>query len=208
MTKERTQGKECCFTVGGGILYVLHLSCTVYCRELHYQCPCTCSGCCIWKTELSFRSASSWMKKMCLCDARATVNDGFYSAEVELHPMWESLMDSWVHCEVGWHEHPLHERVRSNSHMHCKAHPSVVGAWIIQSHLYAPSKLPVQDKQTGLGPSTLLQQLTSASVKRSETASAPGKFYKPYTLGPALKQPTPFPPKAPFPIPDHSPRPH
>lgn len=46
-------------------------------------------------------------------------------------------------------------------------------------YLYGPSKLPVLDKQTGLGPSTSLQQLTSASVEWREAASVPDKFYKP-----------------------------
>lgn len=49
-----------------------------------------------------------------------------------------------------------------------------------------------------LGPSTSPQQLTSASVEPSETASAPDKFYKPRAFYSALKQPTPTPPKAPY----------
>lgn len=44
-----------------------------------------------------------------------------------------------------------------------------------------------------LGPSTSPQQLTSASVEPSETASAPDEFYKPHALYFALKQPTPTP---------------
>ncbi len=125
----------------------------------------TCSDCCIWTTvvraELQVCVQLRWIKKM--CNAKAIVNDGFYSAGLELHPMWKSLTDVRVHCEgnnhsvswVAWASatwtHAV-KPVQYNSHMYCKAHPSAVRAWIIQSHLslfpYAPSYLPVQDKQT------------------------------------------------------------
>lgn len=68
--------------------------------------------------------------------------------------------------------------------------------------------LPVQDEQPGLGPSTSLQQLTSASVKCSETTSAQDNFYKPCAVRPALHHTAPFLPKATFPIPEPSPRTH
>lgn len=80
------------------------------------------------------------------------------------------------------------------------------------SHSYvqfsqAPQRTPIYRQSLGslsrinrsaLGPSTSPQQLTSASVEPSETASAPDEFYKPRALYSALKQPTPTPPKAPY----------
>ncbi|TNN28498.1 hypothetical protein EYF80_061353 [Liparis tanakae] len=63
-----------------------------------------------------------------------------------------------------------------------------------------------------LGPSTSPQQLTSASVKRSETAISPQTgFYKSCpSISPPPPSPPPTPkiPPSPPPIPDHSPKPH
>lgn len=112
-------------------------------------------------------------------------------------------MKAIIILSVGWHEHLLHERMRSNpcssiltrtvkpTHLHSESGSS--SSTESSLSLYASSYLPVQDKQTGLRPSTSLKQLTSGSVKRSETPSAPDKFYKPFALCPDLDQPAPFP---------------
>lgn len=128
----------------------------------------------------------------------------------------EYIVKAVMVLSVGWHEHPPNEHMQSNpcsttltrtvKPIHLQSEPG--SSRVIPPSLCAPRYLPVQDKQTGARPSTSLQQLTSASVKRSETESAPDKFYKPYVFCPALDQPAPFVPKAQFPIPDHSPRTH
>lgn len=105
----------------------------------------------------------------------------------------------WIHVSILWSwvagTSAEQSTMVDNSHMHNKAHPSTLRTRIIHSHLYELSRLTVQDKQTELRPSTSLQQLISASMERSETASAPDRFYKPYALYPTLKRPTPSPPK-------------
>lgn len=88
-------------------------------------------------------------------------------------------MDLWVHSEAGWHQHLRHALLHAVKPTHLQA----TTAWNIQSLSLRPQQASCPGtataKQTGLGPSTSLQQRTSASVEWRYAASVPDKFYKP-----------------------------
>lgn len=135
---EINQGEDCCYTVGGGIVRTL---------ILHSEKRIQTKTVAVWKLRWAsgLHPAGMEEENVFMCNAKAIVNDGFYSAGVELHPMSKSAMDLWVDCKgsngsVSWMAWASAKRthavkpVQHNSHTYCKAHPSAVRAWIIQSH--------------------------------------------------------------------------
>lgn len=76
----------------------------------------------------------------------------------------------------------------TNPHMRRKAQPVCSRRPDRPAPPRAPCELPVQDKQSELGPSASPRPLTSASVKQSEATLAPDKFYKTSAPTPGLKQ--------------------
>lgn len=173
------------------------------------------SDCYIWITELNLRSASSWggcrNYVYVQCKSRSKWWNGF-SSYVRVY-MSDYIVQAIIILSVGWHLQ--HERMRSDLYsitLTCTVKPTHLQSEPGSSRapsLCAPSYLPVQDKHTGLGPSTSLQQLTSASVKRKwDRISSRQVLQALHSLScPGSARPH-FPQRPSSPSPDHSPRPH
>lgn len=104
-----------------------------------------------------------------------------------------SLMSLLGHCGVWWPDYGQHKflslKCRAAQTLTCAVKPSQSAARPDHpATSRAPCELPVQDKQSELGPSATLRLLTSASVKQSEATLAPDKFYEASAPTPGLKQ--------------------